>query len=75
MKNQEPLVLVGIGKHNLKDLLDQAAASLEGQRILLAAFDKYKWPPRYRRASICTEEEIAAFATYVNWVMEHLKEN
>ena len=71
----EPLILVGIGKHNLKDLLEKAANSLEGQRILLEAFDKKGWPPRYRRLSICTEEEIETFRIYTNWVLSHFKEN
>lgn len=68
------MILVGIGKYNLKDLLEQAAATLEGHQILLEAFDKYHWPPRYRRASACSPEEVEAFSTYVNWVIENLED-
>ena len=72
MKAQESLILVGIGKYDLKELLEKAADSLEGQKILLEAFDRFHWPPRYRRASVCTEEEITSVLTYVNWVSSHL---
>jgi hypothetical protein len=69
----ESLILVGIGKFDLKDMLEKAASSLEGQRTLLEAFDRFHWPPRYRRVSACTDEEITTFSTYVNWVMENIQ--
>ena len=75
MKVQEPLILVGIGKFDLKNMLEKAASSLEGQKTLLEAFDRHHWPPRYRRASACTDEEIVAFSNYVNWVKSHLEDN
>lgn len=73
MKPKEPVVLVGIGKHNLRELLDQALTSLEGEKTLLEAFDVHHWPPRYRAASSCSEQEIETFGEYVNWVLEKLK--
>jgi hypothetical protein len=42
----------------------------EGEERLLYAVDKFHWPPRYRRAGICTIEEIQTFRAYLKWLEE-----
>jgi hypothetical protein len=51
----EPLVVVGFGKADLADLLGE-----DHIERLTEAFQK-QWPPRYRRASLCTADEIELF--------------
>lgn len=54
-KVPEPMVVVGFGQADLADLMGE-----DKEERLTEAFTK-QWPPRYRRASICTEEEIELF--------------
>lgn len=58
----EPLVLVGFGKHDLADMIDFIDTDNE-ERLVSEPFEK-GWPPRYRRASACTEQEIANFKKF-----------
>ena len=67
----EAKVLVGFGKHDLKDLV----ADEDGEDTLIYALTKYHWPPRYRRESVCSEEEIDAFKAYMIWIQRKLKLN
>ncbi len=66
------MVLVGFGKHDLLDMIEWIGT--EEEERLLYAPTKYSWPPRYRRLEICSEREINAFVTYMNWVTEKLRE-
>jgi hypothetical protein len=65
----EAKVLIGFGKHDLKDLV----ADEDGEDTLIYAITKHHWPPRYRRESICSEEEIDAFKAYMIWIQRKLK--
>jgi len=65
---REPLIVVGFGKYDLKDLMGQKDTE-EGQDRLINGISLYGWPPRYRRASICTPEEITVFQEYLKWVL------
>jgi hypothetical protein len=65
----EAKVLVGFGKHDLKDLV----ADEDGEETLIYALTKHHWPPRYRRESICSEDEIDAFKAYMIWLQRKLK--
>ncbi len=69
--SNEPMVLVGFGKHDLLDMIEWIGT--EEEERLLYAPTKYSWPPRYRRLEICSEREINAFVTYTNWVTEKLR--
>jgi hypothetical protein len=68
----EPNVLVGIGKHSLRKLLDEAYETPEGEQTLMDSLGKHHWPPRYRRVSICTEEEVGTFEEYLEWIQERI---
>ena len=71
----EPHVLVGFGKHSLLALMSERHTE-EGWKRLAGAMDVNHWPPRWRRASLCNEEEIACFQAFVNLVQKQLeKEN
>lgn len=72
-KDQEGSVLVGFGKHDLIQMMEWIGT--EDEERLLYAPTKYSWPPRYRRTSICSEEEIQAFIKYNHWVLDKLKGN
>jgi hypothetical protein len=64
----EPMILVGFGKHDLKDLWDKKDTP-EGEQMLMEAIPVKHWPPRYRRISICTQEEVNTFQEYLRWVL------
>ena len=61
-------VLVGFGKHDLCDLLDKVGTPQE-REVLDGMFNK-QWPPRYRRISICTPEEIEDYRVFGQWLIE-----
>ncbi len=70
----EAMVLVGFGKHDLVDLVNNASGGdQDALDKLVHAVGKYHWPPRYRRESICTEEEIEAFVDYTTWIQAQLR--
>ena len=52
----EPMVVVGFGGADLADLMGE-----DREERLTEAFTK-QWPPRYRRASTCTSDDIALFS-------------
>jgi hypothetical protein len=58
----EPMVVVGFGKHELADLMGE-----DMEERILEAFQK-QWPPIYRRASACTEDEIKMFSELTNFI-------
>ena len=62
----EPLVLVGFGKHDLADLWKFKDTDDE-EKLVTEPFEK-GWPPRYRRASACTPEEIKTFSEFTNFI-------
>jgi len=62
----EPLVLVGFGKHDLADLWKFRDTNDE-EKLVSEPFEK-GWPPRYRRASACTTEEIRIFSEFTNFI-------
>lgn len=62
----EPLVLVGFGKFNLIDLWKFKDTDDE-EKLITEPFEK-GYPPRYRRASACTTEEIDTFKEFTNFV-------
>jgi hypothetical protein len=63
-RKQETLILVGFGKHDLKEVLSWRGTPREEDAILAPT----KWPPRYRRESICDPEDVERFMEYVGWV-------
>lgn len=65
-KMPEPLVLVGFGKHELADMIQFIDTDNE-ERLVSEPFEK-GWPPRYRRASACTQAEIDNFRTFTNFI-------
>lgn len=69
LERSEPKVLVGFGVHSLKSLMADRD-SYDGEERLLYAVDKFHWPPRYRRAGLCTIEEIQTFRVYLKWLEE-----
>lgn len=66
----ENYVLVGFGKYILIDMLDWRGTDKEED--LLKAIEK--WPPVYRRQTICSEEELLAHLEYANWLNTLIKE-
>lgn len=62
----EPLVLVGFGKYDLIDLWKFKDTDDE-EKLITEPFEK-GWPPRYRRASACTQEEIDTFSKFTNFI-------
>jgi len=64
----EPLILVGFGKHDLANLWAKKDTP-EGEKMLLEAISVKHWPPRYRRVSICTPEEVRVFQEYLRWML------
>lgn len=61
-KAPEPMVVVGFGKAELADLM-----GVDMKERLIEAFQK-QWPPVYRRASACTEDEIQMFSELTNYI-------
>jgi hypothetical protein len=62
--SEEQMILVGFGKHSLKEVL-----SWRGTHKELAAMKApTEWPPVYRRESICSESEKKLFIEYVQWI-------
>jgi len=59
-KPPETLVLVGFGKRDLVEWIKLIGTEHE-RTLMLAPVNS---PPRYRRESICSDEEINAFVTY-----------
>lgn len=57
-----PMVLVGFGKHDLADLM-----GVDMEERITEAFMK-QWPPRYRRASICSPEDIELFKEFTAFI-------
>ena len=68
-KYQEPMVLVGFGKQDLKDILYKIGTDEEEELV----YAPTRSPPRYRRKSICTTEDIEAFMTYGRFIQEKLR--
>ena len=62
----EPMVLVGFGKYDLADLWKFKDTDDE-EKLVTEPFEK-GWPPRYRRASACTPEEIQTFSEFTNFI-------
>lgn len=58
----EPTVLVGFGKFDLVDFI--------GSRDLVNEAFVKGFPPRYRPASRCTEEEINLFKEFTTWLTQ-----
>ena len=67
-KMPEPLVLVGFGKHDLSDMIDFIDTDNE-ERLVSEPFEK-GWPPRYRRVSACSEQEVANFKKFTNFITQ-----
>jgi hypothetical protein len=63
-KEPEAMVLMGFGKKDLKDLLELIGTPQEN----LLAEAPVRAPARWRRQEICSDEEVADFRRYVNWV-------
>ena len=61
-RHPEPLVLMGFGKHDL-------ASFIGYPELVNEAFVKC-WPPRYRRQSICTPEEVELFKEFTTWLTQ-----
>jgi hypothetical protein len=54
------LVLVGFGKHNLDEILNWVGTPREIEALKAPLL----WPPRWRRESLCSEEDKTNFAEY-----------
>lgn len=65
---EKEMILVGFGKHDLPDMLKWQGTDKESDLINAAA----KWPPRWRRLAICTQEEVQNMATYGDIVTKAL---
>lgn len=61
-RHKEPLVLVGFGKQDLVDFIGYP-------QLMNEAFVK-NWPPRYRKESGCSREEIELFGEFTKWLTE-----
>ena len=68
MSQKEGMVLVGIGKLDLKDLI--LKINTEQEKELLQSL--INSPPRWRRESICDEDEIQAFVTFTEFVTDKI---
>ena len=62
------LILVGFGKHNLKDILSWMNTDREEE--LLTAFVKY--PPVYRKVISCEPDEVEACFLYYEWLKKQI---
>jgi hypothetical protein len=60
----ETPILVGFGKHDLKDVMDWIGTEKE----LDALQASIKWPPRYRRLEICEDGDVERFIKYTEWI-------
>lgn len=67
-KPVEAMVLVGFGKRNLTDLLEKLNTE-EEEAMYVSLIDQ---PPRWRRESICSQEEIQAFVLFTKWSASRL---
>ena len=65
----EPLVLVGFGKFDLKDMWEKYYDTDE-EHLLYEAPAKY--PSRYRRVSICSLDEVIVFQKFTQWLAEQM---
>lgn len=64
---QEPLVLLGWGEsRRLVDLVKTIGTPEESQLLGLPVTCQH--PSDYRRLSICSAEEVAAFKKYASWL-------
>jgi len=70
----EPMILVGFGKHDLKDLWANRN-TLEGEALLYEAITVKHWPPRYRRLAICNTEEVTVFQEYLRWMLNSMSQS
>lgn len=68
----EALVLVGFGKWELKDMVKWIDTDDE-ERLVTEPFQK-NYPPRYRRVSACTKEEVETFRTFTNFMTNVIAE-
>ncbi len=69
-ERQEGLILVGFGKHELKDMLEWAGTDKEDD--LISAFKK--WPQVWRREGICTLDEITTSLQYMAFLQDAVLE-
>ncbi len=66
----EGLILVGFGKHELKDMLEWVDTDKEED--LISAFKK--WPPVWRREGICSLAEIQVSLQYMTFLQDAVLE-
>lgn len=65
-RREEPVVLVGFGKHDLKDLIKFIDTDDE-EKLVAEPFEK-GWPPRFRRVSLCTKEDVEVFRIFTTFM-------
>ena len=58
---KEIMVLVGFGKIDLSDVLKMSETEV------MDMLNNKQWPPRYRRISICTDEEVDNYSQFAKW--------
>lgn len=68
-KKMPEMIIVGYGKHDLPKLLKNVETAEDLNEILNVVFTKC-WPARWRRISICDEEEIETFTKFVHLMQE-----
>lgn len=61
---KSPLVLVGFGKYDLADLM-----GVDKHERISEAFVK-NWPPHYRPARMCSQEDIELFKEFTTFITE-----
>lgn len=62
--NENVLILVGFGKHDLDEVLSWRGTPRERDALVAPK----KWPPRYRRKGICTQDDQERHIEYVEWI-------
>lgn len=67
-EQMEPKILVGFGKYDLTHLLELVNSEDPPRLNIL------EMPPRWRRISTCTPEEIEAYETYNQWAQDNLNQ-
>jgi hypothetical protein len=61
----ESFVLVGFGKHDMKDILSWIDTPQEEDALKAPV----KWPPRYRPERICDKDDFDRFEAYMEWII------
>lgn len=64
IRKESTLILIGFGKNSLEEVLSWRGSIREEDAIMAAK----KWPPVYRRESICEPGDVERYKEYVEWI-------